>query len=101
MTDDLRVRLAHIRNLHRDHALPCTHDERGLLLDEIDRLTAELERRPLLTCGASYVGGIGNGMGGPCTLRYNHGEPVHQDAAGARWWSTTSLAATTTKAPER
>jgi len=34
-------RIAQIRSLHAARILPCTHEERGMLLTEIDRLTAE------------------------------------------------------------
>ncbi|WP_327066806.1 hypothetical protein [Kitasatospora sp. NBC_01302] len=71
----------------------------GRLKTERDRLTAELERRLILACGASMATGIGDPVG-PCTLRYNHDGPVHQDATGCRWWGTTTFAANTAKAQQ-
>lgn len=60
---------------------------------ELDRLRAELATAPSgapLTCAASEANSFG--VVGPCILRFRHDGPVHQDAAGAKWWLTTRFA---------
>ena len=70
--------------------------EPGELLTALMGIVERATKTKPLACHASADIGV-TGSLGPCVLRFRHDGPVHEDATGARWWSTVSVANSTNR----